>query len=208
MNNEAKRTGHHWLDRITEDPQHSVWYAQRWRDMVAAGADINGEARLIDAMAPRNARIFDAGSGTGRVGGYLIDAGHSVVGVDIDQYLVNIAKEEHPKGEWFVGELASFDLPEVAETNFDIIVSCGNVMSLIRVEDRVQTLQRFLSYLAEDGRAVLGFAAGRGYEFEDFFADAVTAGFDIVAKYSTWDLRPFKDDGDFLVAVLQPRSAA
>ena len=48
------------------------------------GADLHGEARLIDAMLPRGARILDAGAGPGRVGGELSRRGHTVVGVDVD----------------------------------------------------------------------------------------------------------------------------
>lgn len=196
-------TGHKWLDRITEDPEHSRWYAQRWRDFVAEGKDIDGEARLVDAMSPRAGRILDAGAGTGRVGGYLLSRGHAVVGVDIDPYLVNVARNDHPDGTWFVGELASFDLAAEVETNFDVIVSTGNVISLLREQDRVQAFERMGSYLAPQGRMVLGFAAGRGYEFDDFFRDLQTAGLRLISRHSSWDLRAFEKDSDFVVAIIE-----
>ena len=63
---------------LQANPNHSEMYAQRWRNFVAEGKDIDGEARLIDAMSPRAARILDAGCGTGRVGGYLAARGHTV----------------------------------------------------------------------------------------------------------------------------------
>ena len=50
-----------WKKIVEADPEHSRRYAQRWDDMVAEGMDIDGEARLADAMAPRGARILDAG---------------------------------------------------------------------------------------------------------------------------------------------------
>ncbi len=196
-------TGHKWLDRITEDPEHSRWYAQRWRDFVAEGKDIDGEARLVDAMAPRGGRILDAGAGTGRVGGYLLARGHTVVGVDIDSYLVNVARNDHPQGTWFVGELASFDLAAEVETNFDVIVSTGNVISLLREQDRVQAFERMGSYLAPAGRMLLGFAAGRGYEFDEFFRDLETAGLRLTSRFSSWDLRGFTDQSDFVVAIIE-----
>ena len=59
---------------LQANPNHSEMYAQRWRNFVAEGKDIDGEARLIDAMSSRAARILDAGCGTGRVGGYLAAA--------------------------------------------------------------------------------------------------------------------------------------
>lgn len=197
-----QETPYPWLEQVKANPDHSQWYAQRWRDIEAQGMDIDGEARTIDAMAQRNSRILDAGAGTGRVGGYLLNAGHTVVGVDIDEYLVEIAKQDHPHGQWHVGELGSFELEKVSETNFDIIFSCGNVMAMLRPEDRVVTLKRFASYLADGGRAIIGYAAGRGYEFSDFFADAAEAGLAVQARFGTWQLEPYEEDGGFLVAVL------
>lgn len=37
-------------------PGHSQWYIERFRTMAADGADLVGEARLVDAMVPRGAR--------------------------------------------------------------------------------------------------------------------------------------------------------
>ena len=56
-----------WEARTSADPQHSHWYVDRFRRMRADGADLAGEARLVDAMVPRGARILDAGCGPGRV---------------------------------------------------------------------------------------------------------------------------------------------
>ena len=70
-----------WERIVAENPDHSRWYIQRFRDRAAAGDDSVGEARLIDAMVPRRSRILDAGCGPGRVGGFLHSIGHDVVGV-------------------------------------------------------------------------------------------------------------------------------
>ena len=58
--------------------------------------------------------------------------------------------------------------------------------------------------LAERGRVVIGYGAGRGYPYDEFFAHAATAGLTPDLLLSTWDLRPFTDGSDFLVAVLRP----
>ncbi|MEU8664633.1 SAM-dependent methyltransferase, partial [Actinoplanes philippinensis] len=49
-----------WLQKIAADPGHSRWYIDRFRQMAARGDDLAGEARKIDAMVPRGARILDA----------------------------------------------------------------------------------------------------------------------------------------------------
>jgi hypothetical protein len=51
---------------------------------------------------------------------------------------------------------------------------------------------------------VIGFGAGRDYEFDQFFDDAAAAGLRADLLLSTWDLRPFTDGADFLVAILSP----
>jgi SAM-dependent methyltransferase len=194
-----------WMQKVTADPGHSDWYIERFRAMARAGDDLAGEARFVDAMAPRGARILDAGCGPGRLGGYLAKAGHHVVGVDVDPALIAAAEQDYPGPQWLVGDLAELDLPArgIVEP-FDVIVSAGNVMAFLAPSTRVQVLGRLRAHLADDGRAAIGFGAGRDYEFTEFFNDAAHAGFTPDLLLSTWDLRPFTDDSGFLVALLRP----
>ncbi|HSL57609.1 MAG TPA: class I SAM-dependent methyltransferase [Acidimicrobiales bacterium] len=190
--------------RITEaDPDHSARYAERFRAMAAEGRDLAGEARLVDAMVPRGAHVLDAGCGPGRVGAFLHAAGHQVVGVDIDPVLVAAAEADHPGPRWIVGDLAELDLAAHGIGHrFDAIVSAGNVMTFVHPATRVEILRRLGAHLADDGRAVIGFGAGRGYEFDAFLADVATAGLAPHLLVSSWDLRPFTTDSEFLVAVV------
>lgn len=194
-----------WMQKVEADPGHSQWYIERFRTLARAGEDLVGEARLIDAMASRGARILDAGCGPGRIGGYLAAAGHDVVGVDVDPALIAAAEEDHPGPRWLVGDLAELDLPArgIPEP-FDLIVSAGNVMTFVAPSTRVQVLSRLRAHLADNGRVVIGFGAGRDYEFGQFFQDASQAGLTPDLLLSTWDLRVFTDKSDFLVAVLIP----
>ncbi|NTY58036.1 class I SAM-dependent methyltransferase [Mycolicibacterium sphagni] len=194
-----------WMQKVEADPGHSQWYIERFRAMASAGDDLAGEARFVDAMAPRGARILDAGCGPGRVGGYLASVGHEVVGVDVDPALIAAADQDHPGPRWLVGDLAELDLPArgIAEP-FDIVVSAGNVMTFLAPGTRVRVLSRLRAHLASDGRVAIGFGAGREYEFGQFFDDAAAGGLTPDLLLSSWDLRPFTDDSDFLVALLRP----
>jgi SAM-dependent methyltransferase len=194
-----------WMRKVAADPGHSQWYIERFRAMARAGDDLAGEARLVDAMAPRGARILDAGCGPGRLGGYLANAGHRVVGVDVDPALIAAAEQDYPGPHWLVGDLAELDLRArgIAEP-FDVIVSAGNVMAFLAPSTRVEVLRRLRAHLSADGRAVIGFGAGRDYEFAEFLDDAAATGFAPDLLLSTWDLRPFTEHSDFLVAILRP----
>jgi len=191
--------GNRWLRTIEENPGHSAWYIERFRTMAAEGKDLHGEARLIDAMVERGARVLDAGCGPGRVGGRLAELGHQVVGVDIDPALIEAAEHDHPGPRWLVGDLAELDL---GDERFDAIVCAGNVVTFLDPATRRAVLERLGAHLAEGGRLVVGFGAGRDYSFDDFEADVSGSGLVHELRLASWDLRPFTPASEFLVAVL------
>ncbi|MGO1385553.1 MAG: class I SAM-dependent methyltransferase [Arachnia sp.] len=194
-----------WTRIVTADPGHSRRYIERFEMMAAAGHDLLGETRTVDAMVPRNARILDAGCGPGRHGGRLEALGHTVVGVDGDPELIEAAQSAHPEATWVVSDLAELDLAARGiEADFDAILCAGNVMGFLAPSTRVGVLDRFRGHLKDDGRAIIGFGAGRGYEFDDFFSDVASAGLAVELALSTWDLRPFTPGDGFLVAICVP----
>ena len=191
-----------WARMIAADPDHSHRYIQRFKNMEAAGHDLYGEARLIDAMAARGSRILDAGCGPGRHCGWLSERGHEVVGVDLDPVLIAAARQDHPGPTYVVGDLAELDLAAHGiDAGFDLIFSAGNVMGFLAPSTRVEVLRRLGTHLAAEGRVVIGFGAGRGYDFSEFLGDAEAAGLAVQQAFSTWDLRPFQPESTFLVAV-------
>jgi hypothetical protein len=128
-----------------------------------------------------------------------------VVGVDVDPVLIEAAEQDHPGPQWLVGDLAELDLPARGITEpFNVIVSAGNVMTFLAPSTRVPVLTRLRAHLADEGRAVIGFGAGRDYAFDQFLADAATSGLAPDLLLSSWDVRPFTDGSDFLVAILRP----
>lgn len=203
MTDPASRT---WADMIRANPDHSQFYIDRFKQMAREGRDLHGEARLIDAMVERNANILDAGCGPGRVGGHLASLGHNVVGVDLDPVLIEEARAVHPQATWLVDDLETFDLAAAGvTTQFDIVFSAGNVLPFVREDGRRSAVVRMADHLAPEGRMVIGFGAGRGYTFAAFLADAQAAGLEPDHLASTWDLRPFTEQSDFIVAILGRR---
>lgn len=194
-----------WTEITRRDPNHSTWYVERFRAMADAGEDLDGEARFVDSMAPRQARILDAGCGPGRVGSALARVGHDVVGVDGDPVLIAAAEQDHPGSTWIVGDLAELDLESAGiHEGFDVVMCVGNVLTFLAPSTRRDVLASLCESLRVDGRVVVGFGAGRGYDFDEFRSDAGQAGLVTELELGTWDLRPLTDDSDFLVSVLRP----
>ena len=185
-------------------PEHSQWYIDRFRAMAADGADLGGEARLLDALLAPRSRVLDAGCGPGRVGAELAARGHIVVGVDVDPLLIAAAEADHPGPRWMVDDLAEFDLPAVGVPEpFDAAVIAGNVMAYVASGTEPLVLARVAAHVRAGGVVVVGFGTDRGYPITDFDAHAAAAGLTREHRFATWDLRPWRDDATFAVTVFR-----
>ncbi|AXH97170.1 class I SAM-dependent methyltransferase [Ornithinimicrobium avium] len=187
-----------------EDPEHSRWYAERFRAMARSGQDLEGESRLVDVLAPRRARLLDVGCGPGRHGGHLARLGHRVVGVDVDPELIAAAAQDHPGATWLVGDVVSLDLPATGVTEpFDGALLAGNVMDFVPAEHRARALGRVAAHVVAGGFVLLGCRVGRGFTPQELDALAPGAGLVLEQRFATWDLKPWVPDSDFAVSVLR-----
>ena len=190
---------------FTETKQgHSEWYVERFRRMAADGADLGGEARLVDAMLPPHGRVLDAGCGPGRVGAVLFERGHDVVGVDADPVLIDAARADHPGPRWLVADLAELDLIALGEAEpFDGAVLAGNVIVFVAPDTEAAVLARVAAHVKSDGFVVVGFHVDRHLPLGDFDRHVVAARLRLEHRFATWDLRPWHDAADFAVSVLR-----
>ena len=188
-------------------------YGRRFADLRAGGADITGEARLADTIAPRRARILDAGSGMGRIGAALQDRGHDVVGVDLDAALLEQSRETYPHLPVLEARLDELSPQMLAiqghPTTYDLIVCVGNVMILLAPDTEREVLGRMRDLLAPGGRMLVGFhleaepGSSRRYPASEFVADARSAGLRVQARFASYELLPSTDQDDYAVFLLQ-----
>ena len=194
------RTGAGSLRWFTEfGPDHSHRYVERFRALAAGGVDVDGEARLVDALLPREARVLDGGCGPGRVGAALAARGHAVTGVDADEVLIAAARADHPGAVWIVEDLADFTTDEP----YDAVVLAGNVLVYVAPGSEANVIEGLVHCLAPGGVFVCGFATDREYTVADLDRDAAAAGLTLEHRFATWDLRPWHADADWAVSVLR-----
>jgi 2-polyprenyl-3-methyl-5-hydroxy-6-metoxy-1,4-benzoquinol methylase len=183
------------------DENHAIHYIERFRALAADGEDLAGEARLLDAMLPRAARVLDAGCGAGRTSAALATMGHTVVGVDVDERLIAAARADHPAPRFVVADLATLDLRD--EAPFDAAVLAGNVLVYVTPGSEQRVLERIAAHVRPDGVIVAGFATDRAYDVAAMDRDCAAAGLTVEHRFATWDLRPWRTDAEWAVTVLR-----
>jgi SAM-dependent methyltransferase len=193
-----------WEQTVTGDRWD--FYVDRFSREFAAGADLEGEARFVDVLAPRSARVLDAGCGTGRITAALQRMGHRAVGADRDGGLVRIARERYPGATFLASDLLALT-PELlaatdAPTAFDIVVLAGNVLVYVAPGTERAVLEVLAGLVVPGGRLVAGFATDRDYTVHGLDRDAEAAGLTVEHRFATWHLDPWTDDADWAVTVL------
>lgn len=202
------------LARDHERASEAGGYGAHYARLIAEGQDVEGEARLADALAPRAARILDAGSGMGRVGAALLARGHRVVGVDFDPEILAQSQRTYPHLPVFSSRLDDLGPDALAAAGhaaaYDLVVCVGNVMILLAPNTERIVLANLAALLAARARMLVGFHTrdapsgfSRTYPVAEFTADAKAVGLAVESRFGSYDLRPFDPHGDYVVHVLR-----
>ncbi|MBM9459799.1 class I SAM-dependent methyltransferase [Nocardioides sp. zg-536] len=178
-------------------------YGTRFAELIERGEDVDGEARLADAMVPRGARILDAGSGMGRVGAYLLARGHRVLAAEPDPVLVAQSRRTYPDLRVVPAEILALDAATLRAAGgpdeLDLVVCVGNVLPFVAEGTEADVLRRLGELLAPGGRILVGFhltggpASARSYSPAEFLADVAAAGLLVQHRFGGYDLRPVDD---------------
>ena len=174
-------------------------YDKRWADLASSGADVHGEANLVDALLHEHGghRVLDAGCGTGRVAIEVARRGYEVVGVDIDPTMLDSARRKAGDLRWVLADLSGLALDD----RFDLAVLAGNVMLFVGAGNEPDVLMHVGAHVVTNGLLVAGFQLDTGrYGLDQYDRDAQRAGFTLVDRYATWDRAPY-DGGSYAVSV-------
>ena len=187
--------GSRWTDRT--DVPRGADYDRRFEDLAASGADVHGEADLVESLLVPGSRVLDAGCGTGRVAIELDRRGWPVTGIDIDPGMLDSARRKAPHIPWIQGDLAVASV----EGEFDAVVLAGNVLIFVAEGTEPEVVARCASYLPPGGVLIAGFQVRRdGFGPEALDRAASDAGLELVDRWATWDRQPWAAGGDYQVS--------
>lgn len=181
-----------WGDWRAEIDLHE--YEARFRHSTA-----HGEADLIEALARTMqppALVLDAGCGTGRVAIELDRRGIDVVGADLDDDMLALARAKAPDVSWMYTDLATMQL----KRRFGIVAMPGNVMLFCRDVDRRAVVHSCVQHLQPDGLLVAGFSCDRSLTLADYDALCGDCELTLVDRWATWDRQRY-DGGGYAVSV-------
>lgn len=176
-------------------------YDARWATLAASGASVHGEADLVaELLGRRDGRhVLDAGCGTGRVAIELARRGHSVVGIDADAAMLDVAMAKDTAVTWVLADLA--DVGTHVEEVFDVVLLAGNVMIFLAPGTEGDVLARLAGRLSPTGLLVAGFSLRPGrLTLADYDRLAAAAGLQLAHRWATWERDPYAG-GDYAVSV-------
>ncbi len=192
-------TGNPWL--LATGGTAGPGYAARFAARAAAGDDLHGEARRVDALlrargpVGRGADVLDAGCGTGRVAIRLAELGYGVVGVDLDASMLDEARAAAPHLRWVHADLTDL----VLDDPVDLVVAAGNLWPLLTPGTHARVVARLAAHLRPGGLLVAGFGLdaehvpltmpdGVAFPGLDAWDDATrAAGLELVTRTADWE---------------------
>jgi rhodanese-related sulfurtransferase len=183
-------------------PQWSAWRARIDLDEYEARfrhSEAHGEADLIEALVGQlhpSGGVLDAGCGTGRVAIELARRGIDVVGADLDDDMLALARAKAPEVSWMHIDLATMQL----HRRFGIVAMPGNVMLFCREVDRRSVVHSCVQHLQPGGLLVAGFGCDSSLTLADYDALCDDCELTLVQRWATWDRQPY-DGGAYAVSV-------
>jgi rhodanese-related sulfurtransferase len=164
----------------------------------------HGEADLIERLArdlAPVASVLDAGCGTGRVAIELDRRGLDVVGVDLDDDMLELARAKALSMRWLQVDLARMQL----DRRFGVVAMPGNVMRFCRDIDRRGVVHSCVQHLEPGGVLVAGFGlasshGGHAIDLAEYDGLCGDCDLTLVDRLATWEGAPY-EGGDYAVSI-------
>lgn len=126
------------------------------------------------AFVKPGGKILDAGCGPGRDAVYFSEKGFQVVGVDLSEKLLELARKKSSKVEFYKQDLRSLTFPI---NSFDAIWACASLLH-VRRDEASSVLSRFYSLLNFGGVLFILVKEGSGEaDVADPFSSGLTRHF-------------------------------
>lgn len=130
--------------------------------------------KFLKMLAPQS-QLLSAGCGAGRYDGVLIDAGHSVIGIDISEGMLDRAREKFPNIRYKKKGVQEIDF----QNEFDGVI-CIDALEHIFPEDWPVTVQKFKDALKSDGVLYFTLDISATGTLEESFEKAKAKGLPVV----------------------------
>ena len=123
------------------------------------------EVETFCSELPENARVLDAGSGTGvPIAQHLVQTGYEVVGIDFSKAMVEAARANVPGATFHQMNMVEIDLPP---KSFDGLISCYAIFHVPR-EKHADIFRSFHTILKPRGVMLLSVASWEWEEVADY----------------------------------------
>lgn len=122
------------------------------------GREDKGKLAQFTSLLEKHATILDIGCAAGRDTEILSDMGFSVVGADLAEKLLAIARESYPNIEFILADMRNLPF---SDNSFDAIWA-NAVLHHVSKEEMPQALKEFCRVLAHHGVLFVHTKAGKG----------------------------------------------
>lgn len=121
-----------------------------FKDFDAEAASV---AALLEKKCPSARRLLDVGCGSGRHAAALTEKhGFQVDGLDIESGFLEIARQRCPRGTFYRGDMASFNL----DTTYDAVLCLFSSIGYVRTPERLNLTARSLHrHITPGGVAII-----------------------------------------------------
>jgi SAM-dependent methyltransferase len=140
------------MDRVQVADLMELYGSLAWcYDFITTGEEHKKEADFIETLVSAHrrsegTRLLDVGCGHGWHDLYL-KKDFKITGVDLNETILEIARERNPEIDYLLGDVRDFDL----NGEFDVVLCLDALEHLLTYEDLEVALDSLLRHLAEDG---------------------------------------------------------